>query len=215
MAKTIVLVEDMDIVREGLRALFNGFSGYAVAGEAADGVEALKVVSTLKPDIVLMDLSLPKKDGTDAIREIKSNAPHTKVIALTAHNRDTLIFRALQAGADGYMLKSSNSDALLHALDAVSSGKRYISPDISEALIDGYLRLGHKQDSTPLDLLSAREQQVLKLVAEGKSNIDIAAALCISHKTVEKHKANLKRKLGVHSNAELATLAVEYGLLDT
>lgn len=214
MAKTVVLVEDMEIVREGLRALFNGFTDYVIIGEAADGVEALRVVATLTPDIVLMDLSLPKMDGTEAIREIKACTPQTKIIALTAHKKDTLVFRTLQAGADGYILKNSNSEALLQALDSVSNGKRYISPDISETLIDGFLKFGHKEGSTPLDLLSAREQQVLKLVAEGKSNIDIASALCISHKTVEKHKANLKNKLGVHSNAELATLSVEYGLLD-
>jgi DNA-binding NarL/FixJ family response regulator len=255
MPKTVVIVEDMGIVREGVRALLGGCPGYRIAGEASDGIEALQVVERCAPDVVLMDIGMPRMDGADAIREIKRRFPRTKVIALTAHNKSALIFRTLHAGADGYMLKTGNCETLVGAIQTVLEGRRYISPDISQSLIDSLagsdpmdfanpidtisvrekqvLKLiargmGNKSQSlidslagsdpmdfaNPIDTISVREKQVLKLIARGMGNKEIAAELCISHKTVEKHKASLKRKLRVNSNAEMATLSMEYGLLE-
>ncbi|EGY26618.1 response regulator [Desulfovibrio sp. A2] len=215
MSKTVVLVEDLDIVREGLKALLGAYPAFTIVGEAPDGIQALKIVEKHTPDIVLMDLTLPLMDGTEAIREIKRRCEHTKVLALTAHKKDSLIYRTLSAGADGYVLKNVSSDILVQAMETVLSGRRYISPEISELLIEDFLRHGRRESGSLLDLLSDREKQVLKLVAEGHGNKMIADKLCISHKTVEKHKANLKRKLGADSTAELVSFAIEHGLTVT
>ncbi|ABB39470.1 two component transcriptional regulator, LuxR family [Oleidesulfovibrio alaskensis G20] len=214
MPKTVVIVEDMGIVREGVRALLGGCPGYRIAGEASDGIEALQVVERCAPDVVLMDIGMPRMDGADAIREIKRRFPRTKVIALTAHNKSALIFRTLHAGADGYMLKTGNCETLVGAIQTVLEGRRYISPDISQSLIDSLAGSDPMDFANPIDTISVREKQVLKLIARGMGNKEIAAELCISHKTVEKHKASLKRKLRVNSNAEMATLSMEYGLLE-
>ncbi|MGX7950096.1 response regulator [Oleidesulfovibrio alaskensis] len=214
MPKTVVIVEDMGIVREGVRALLGGCPGYRIAGEASDGIEALQVVERCAPDVVLMDIGMPRMDGADAIREIKRRFPRTKVIALTAHNKSALIFRTLHAGADGYMLKTGNCETLVGAIQTVLEGRRYISPDISQSLIDSLAGSDPMDFANPIDTISVREKQVLKLIAKGMGNKEIAAELCISHKTVEKHKASLKRKLRVNSNAEMATLSMEYGLLE-
>lgn len=215
MSSTVILVEDMAIVREGLKALISTSSEFSIAGEASNGIDALRIVDKLSPDIVLMDLTLPLMDGTEAIREIKRKHPHTRVLALTAHKQDTLIYRTLSAGADGYLLKNASREILFQAMQTVLSGKRFISPEISEVLINDFLRHGSRESGSLLDVLSDREKQVLKLVAEGHGNKAVAEALCISHKTVEKHKANLKQKLGVSSTAELVTFAIEHGLTVT
>ena len=211
----IVIVEDHRILREGLRALLNARPEFQVVGEAGDGLEAVRCIQTLTPDLVLMDISMPKMSGLDAIREIKKQRPETKIITLTVHRTEEYILATLDAGADGYLLKDASHDELLMALESVLEGKRYLSPGVSEKVIEGYLE-GKKTIKTrsSWDTLTQREREILKLIAEGHRNKEIADYLCVSLKTVEKHRANLMKKLGLHNAAALTAFAMERGLLD-
>jgi DNA-binding NarL/FixJ family response regulator len=211
----IVIAEDHTILREGLRALLSSDPDLEIAGEAEDGQEAIRCVEKVKPALVLMDLSMPRVNGMDAIREIKKRAPDTKVLVLTVHKTDEYIVATLQAGADGYVLKDSTNVELRMAIKTVLGGKFFISPGISARVIDGYLETKRPQRaaSTPWETLTARERGILKLIAEGYKNKEIADFLCISVKTVEKHRANLMQKLDMHSVSALTTLAIEKGLI--
>jgi DNA-binding NarL/FixJ family response regulator len=215
MRRTVVLVEDLDIVREGLRSLLEAHSDFEIAGEAGDGLEAVRQVERITPDLVLMDLSMPTMDGAEAIRDIKRRFPRVKILALTAHKSLAHIRGALAAGADGYVLKNTTAPELVRAMETVLSGGRYMSPDIPEALLEQPAASGPaREQPSALDRLSERELLVLRLTARGKGNKALARELCISVKTVEKHKANLVRKLGLRSASELAPFAHEYGLFD-
>ena len=210
----IVLADDHTILREGLRSLLTADAEFVVVGEAQDGREAVRCVERLEPDLLLMDLSMPRMSGMDAIREIKKRFPDTRVIALTVHKTEEYLLTTLQAGADGYVLKDATHDELVMAIRTVMAGKFYLSPDVSEKVIEGYL-VG-KESSRSLsawETLSQREREVLKLIAEGYKNKDIAEDLCISLKTVEKHRANLMKKLDLHNAAALTVYAVEKGLV--
>jgi DNA-binding NarL/FixJ family response regulator len=216
MNKTIriVLAEDHTILREGLRALLSADPKFEIVGEAEDGREALRRVDHLTPDLVVMDLSMPRMTGMDAIREIKRRHPATKIIALTVHEAEEYLRTTLQAGADGYVLKDATHVELLLAIQNVLKGKTYLSPSVSERVIEGYLEGKENQAPNPrLGLLSPREREVLKLIAEGYKNREIAADLFISLKTVEKHRANLMKKLDLHNAAALTTFAIEQGLV--
>jgi two-component system response regulator NreC len=210
----IVLVEDHTILREGLRSLLREHENMEVIGEAGDGRTAVRLVLSLKPDLVLMDLSMPKMNGFEAILEIKKTEPSIKIIALTVHNTEEYILMTLQAGADGYVLKDTTHDELLMAIRQVLSGKRFLSPSVSGKVIEGYLE-GKKnaQSISQIDSLTQREREVLKLIAEGYKNKEVADFLCISLKTVEKHRANLMRKLDLHNTSALTLYAVERGLV--
>ena len=210
----IVLVEDHTILREGLRALLSADPKFEIVGEAADGREALRRVDKLTPDLVVMDLSMPRMTGMDAIREIKRRHPTMKIIALTVHKAEEYLRTTLQAGADGYVLKDATHVELLLAIQNVLKGKTYLSPSVSETVIEGYLEGKENQIPSPrLGLLSPREREVLKLIAEGYKNKEIAVDLFISLKTVEKHRANLMKKLDLHNAAALTTFAIEQGLV--
>ena len=211
----IVLADDHTILREGLRALLTADDEIVVVGEAQDGREAVRCVERLEPDLLLMDLSMPRMSGMDAIREIKKRYPDTRIIALTVHKTEEYLLTTLQAGADGYVLKDATHEELVMAIRNVMAGKSYLSPDVSEKVIEGYL-VG-KESSRSLsawETLSQREREVLKLIAEGYKNKDIAEDLCISLKTVEKHRANLMKKLDLHNAAALTVYAVEKGLVN-
>jgi two-component system response regulator NreC len=211
----IVIAEDYTILREGLRSLLSSHPEFEIVGEAEDGQEAIRSVDKLKPDLALMDLSMPRMNGMDAIKEIKKRSPETKVLVLTVHKTEEYIHAALQSGADGYILKDSTHAELGMAIKNVLEGKRYISPGISESLIEGYLE-GRKK-ARPLstwDTLTQREREILKLIAEGYKNKAIAEYLCISVKTVEKHRANLMKKLDLHNIQALTALALEKGLVN-
>ncbi|MDH3884343.1 MAG: response regulator transcription factor, partial [Desulfobacterales bacterium] len=192
----IVLAEDHTILREGLRALLTADPDFEIIGEAADGREAVRFVEKQIPDLILMDLSMPRMTGMDAIREIKKRYPQTKIIALTVHKTEEYLRTTLQAGADGYVLKDATHEELMMAVESVLKGKTYLSPGVSGRVIEGYLE-GKESQMPPstLGLLSQREREVLKLIAEGYKNKEIATDLCISLKTVEKHRANLMKKL--------------------
>jgi DNA-binding NarL/FixJ family response regulator len=212
--KRIVIAEDHTILREGLRMLLTSNPSLEVAGEAQDGLEAKRCAESLKPHLILMDLSMPRMNGMDAIKEIKRLSPATKILVLTVHRTEEYILAALKAGADGYVLKDATHSELMLAIDCVLSGKSYLSPGISEKVIEGYLE-GRKTLKTlsSWDTLTQREQEVLKMVAEGHKNKDIADYLCISVKTVEKHRANLMKKLDLHSISALTAFAMEKGVL--
>ncbi len=211
----IVLAEDHTILREGLRALLSADPNFEIIGEARDGREAVHCVEKLAPDLLLMDLSMPRMSGMDAIREIKKRFPAIKVIALTVHTTEEYLLTTLQAGADGYVLKDATHEELVMAIKSVMGGKCYLSPGVSEKVIEGYLvgKESNRSLST-WETLSQREREVLKLIAEGYKNKEIAEDLCISLKTVEKHRANLMKKLDLHNAAALTVYAVQKGLVN-
>ena len=211
----IVLAEDHTILREGLRALLTADPNFEIIGEAADGRAAVRFVEKQIPDLILMDLSMPRMTGMDAIREIKKRYPQTKIIALTVHKTEEYLRTTLHAGADGYVLKDATRDELMMAIQSVLKGKTYLSPGVSGKVIEGYLE-GKESQMPPstLGLLSQREREVLKLIAEGYKNKEIATDLCISLKTVEKHRANLMKKLDLHNAATLTVYAVQKGLVN-
>ena len=213
---SIVLADDHTILREGLRALLTADADFEVVAEARDGREAVRCVERLGPDLLLMDLSMPRMSGMDAIREIKKRYPETKIIALTVHKTEEYLLTTLKAGADGYVLKDATHDELIMAIKNVIGGKSYLSPGVSEKVIEGYLK-GHVSARSlgSWESLSQREREVLKLIAEGFKNKEIAEDLCISLKTVEKHRANLMKKLDLHNAAALTVYAVEKGLVSS
>jgi len=210
----IVIAEDHTILREGLKSLLRADPDFDIVGEAEDGRDAIRGAQTLSPDLVLMDLSMPRMNGLDALKEIKKQNPEVKIIVLTVHKTEEYVLTTLQAGADGYVLKDATHSELVMAIKNVLMGKRYLSPGISEKVIEGYLE-GRKTIKTrsAWDTLTQREREILKLIAEGYKNKEIADYLFISLKTVEKHRANLMRKLDLHNAAALTTYAVEKGLV--
>ena len=211
----IVLAEDHTILREGLRALLSADPSFEIIGEAQNGREAVRCVERLEPDLLLMDLSMPRMSGMDAIREIKNRYPDIKIIALTVHKTEEYLLTTLKAGADGYVLKDATHEELVMAIKNVMSGKSYLSPGVSEKVIEGYLEGRESNRSlSPWETLSQREREVLKLIAEGFKNKEIAEDLCISLKTVEKHRANLMKKLDLHNAAALTVYAVQKGLVN-
>ena len=211
----IVLADDHTILREGLRALLSADPNIDIIGEAQDGREAVRCVEKLGPDLLLMDLSMPRMSGLDAISEIKKRFPETKIIALTVHKTEEYLLTTLKSGADGYVLKDATHDELIMAIKNVMGGKSYLSPGVSEKVIEGYL--AGKESTLSVsswETLSQREREVLKLIAEGYKNKEIAEDLCISLKTVEKHRANLMKKLDLHNAAALTVYAVDKGLVN-
>ncbi len=212
--RKIVIAEDHTILREGLRALLSSTPDLEVIGEAKDGLNAIRCVETMKPDLILMDLSMPRTSGMDAIREIKKRFPDTKILALTIHDEDEYILAALQAGADGYVLKDATQGELIMAIETVLAGKSYLSPGVSEKVINGYLEGKKKfKKKSAWDTVTHREREILKLIAEGHKNREIADYLCISVKTVEKHRANLMKKLSLHTASALTAFAAKKGLI--
>ncbi len=214
LKKRIGIAEDHTILRAGLRMLVTSNPDFEVVGEAQDGIEAIKMAESLHPDVILMDLSMPRMNGMGAIQEIKRTVPETKVLVLTVHKTEEYILEALRSGADGYVLKDATHNELMHALDCVLSGNSYLSAGISEQVIEGYI--GTKRgggQSTSWDRLTQRERDILKMIAEGYRNKEIAEYLCLSAKTVEKHRANLMRKLDLHSVSSLTAFAMEKGLV--
>jgi DNA-binding NarL/FixJ family response regulator len=222
MSRNRVDTVDMEILHgifqsDGFAAellMISAESDLEVVGEAEDGRQAIRRVEELGPDLILTDLSMPKMNGVEAIREIKKRAPETKVLALTVHKAEEFILEVLQAGADGYILKDASSEELIMAIKSVLGGKRYLSPSVSQMVIEGYLE-GRKSftSSSPWDTLTKREREILKLIAEGHKNKEIADYLYISVKTVEKHRANLMKKLDLHSAVALTAYAMERGLV--
>ena len=212
--KRVVLAEDHKILREGLRSLLNTSDELEVVGEAEDGMDAIRTISEKNPDIVLLDLNMPKMDGIAVIKEIKREFPETKILALTMHKNEEYILEVFKSGGDGYCLKSSGHEELVMAIRAVLSGKQYLSPEISDLVLQGYLESRKTiRERSSFEGLTQREKEVLKLVGEGYQNKEIADYLCISPKTVEKHRANIMQKLDLHTASALTAYAIEKGLV--
>lgn len=209
----ILLADDDDLIREGLIALLTSDPRFEVVGEAGEGVQAVEAARKLRPNIVLMDLAMPGMDGVQAIREIKAMGG-ISVLALTAHKKERYVRAAVDAGADGYLLKSANIRELVQAIETVLKGNPCFCPDVQSLLLN-FARQGRACASGASENeLSAREREVLLLVARGLSNARIAEELFISIKTVEKHKNSIRHKLGIRSTAELTAYCLERGMLD-
>lgn len=210
----LLIVEDHTILREGLRALLSSEPNWEVVGQAADGHEAIHSVRVVQPDLIIMDLSMPKMNGIEAIKEIKSRYPHVKILTMTVHHTEQHIRSALQAGADGYVLKDVTHKELVLAIQSILDNKTFLSPGISHRVVSGFLDQHSPSGETPTwEKLSHRERQIVKLVAEGNTNKDIAGYLSISPKTVEKHRSNLMKKLQLHNTSQLTLYAMEQGLI--
>lgn len=208
MAIRVVLADDHVLIRQSLKSLLER-EGFQVVGEASDGQEAIRRVESLHPDIAVMDISMPILNGIDAARELSRSFPKTKSILLTQHDEDQYISEALEAGVKGYVLKSQVASDLVQAIKQVSRGQAYLSPGVSRAVMDAF-RSKSKKSRDPL---TARERQVLQLIAEGKSTKDIASLLGISVKTAESHRTRLMRKLDIHETASLVRYAVRRGIV--
>ncbi len=211
----ILIADDHAIFRAGIKSLLQSQPDIEVVGEAVDGLDAINRVNILKPDLLISDLSMPKLNGTDGIRQIRSRHPDMGIIVLTVHKEDEYIRAALAAGANGYVLKDDTQDELIAAIRQVTSKKTYLSPTICKDVVHGYISDKDKvQYRSSLDILSYREQQVLKLIAEGHRNKQIAQFLSISPKTVEKHRSNLMKKLDIHDVSTLTAFAMKNGLVN-
>lgn len=212
---TILIAEDHALFRAGLRALLSAEADIEIVAEAENGKDIVRLACALNPTLVLMDLSMPGSNGLEAISEIKKRMPGIKILVVTMHKTDEYIQVALRNGATGYILKEASHDELKMAIRTVLGGKLYLSPEVSERLLPGYLSAGTPTEKTVVtwDTLTLREKQVLKLVAEGYGNKHIADYLCISIKTVEKHRSSLMSKLNVRNASMLTAYAISKGIV--
>jgi len=206
----ILLADDHALVRHGFRMILAAQPDMEVAGEAGNGKEAIELAQKLKPDVVVMDVAMPELNGIEATRRLIELSPRTRVLALSMHKDAVYVREILRAGARGYLLKDSADADLLAAVRAVAKGEGYLSPGVSDAVLSDYRQ--HVTD--PIDLLTSREREVLQLIAEGKTNKEIATSLTLSVYTVEAHRGRLMEKLNLHSTGELVRFAVRSGLID-
>lgn len=204
----VVLADDHVLVRQGLRSLLER-EQFQVVGEASDGQEVIRLTEQFHPDIAVLDISMPTLNGIDATRELTRSCPKTKTVLLTQHEEEQYIHEALQAGVRGYVLKSQVASDLVHSIQQVSRGGFYLSPGVSQAVVEAY----RTRSERPADPLSSRERQVLQLIAEGRSTKDVASLLGISVKTAESHRSRLMQKLDIHETATLVRYAVRRGLV--
>lgn len=214
MVKRVLIADDHGVVRKGLRYLLESREDIEVAGEASDGISAIKLAQQEKPDIVIMDVAMPGINGIDAASQIVKDCPDTRVIMLSMHDDESYLTRSLAAGAKGYLLKDSADDDLLRAITAVAGGDSYFSPAMVKTLVDHYLdHKGADRSSDPYESLTDREKQVLLLLAHGKTNKEVANLLNLSVYTVETHRAHLMQKLDLHNTAEIVLFAVKRKLI--
>ncbi|NMB41213.1 MAG: response regulator transcription factor [Firmicutes bacterium] len=211
----VLLVDDHAIVRQGLRSLIESDDAAKVVGEAENGREALRLVEKLAPAITIMDIAMPGLNGLEAARQIKERFPKIKIIILSMHVEDIYVYQALKAGADGYVLKKSAFEELKLALDAVKRGEIYLSPSVSQVLIEEFLKIGPSSDAFRFaEKLTPREREIIQLLAEGKSRSEMAQTLSISPKTVDRHRENLKEKLNIQKETEFLHFARIMGIVN-
>jgi DNA-binding NarL/FixJ family response regulator len=206
----ILLADDHAVVRQGFKMILAAEPDMEIVGEAGNGREAVQLAEELRPDIVVMDVAMPELNGIEATRRLTASSPHARVVALSMHKDSVYVREILRAGARGYLLKDSPAPDLLAAVRAVASGEGYLSPAVSNAVLDDYRR--HVSD--PIDLLTSREREVLQMLAEGKTNKEIAGVLNLSVYTVDAHRGRIMEKLNLHSINELVRFAVRAGLVD-
>ncbi len=210
----VMIIDDHEVVRRGLRSLLDTDPSLEVVGEANDGFEAIKQVSAIRPDVVIVDLQLPGINGLEVIRQITKTVPKTKVIVFTFYGNEANILSALHAGAKGYVVKDSSVDELIRGIKEVVAGRRYLGSPLPELAIDVYMNIGKEDARDPYEMLTSREREVLQLVAEGCTNTQIADRLFISRRTVEIHRSNMMRKLGLHRpQVDLVQYAMQRGLI--
>lgn len=211
----VLISDDHAILRSGLKMLLNAETDIEVVGEATTGEEAIRLSGQLHPDLVLMDISMPGMGGIDATAEIKKHQPDVKVLMLTMHENEAYLFRTIKAGGSGYVLKKAADTELLDAIHQVMEGGAFLRPSVTKALVQDYLeRVETGEETDSYGLLTERERQILKLIAEGFTNQEMAKMLVISVRTVETHRAHLMDKLGMHTRSELVKYALRKGLLD-
>jgi DNA-binding NarL/FixJ family response regulator len=210
----VIVADDHHLVRQGIRALLERADDIEVVGEAADGQEAIELVQRLDPDVLVMDIAMPRLDGTQATERVRALGVATQVVILSMHSDETLVRQTLRSGAKGYLLKRSVTEELLLAVRAAVRGEIYLSPAISAPILDEFLALqADPEELRPFDLLTPREREVLQLIAEGHTNTAIAQMMNVTVKTVEKHRASLMSKLKVHDVAGLVRSAIKRGLI--
>ncbi len=209
----IVLADDHEIVRQGIKAVLGKEPGFCVVGEAKDGVEAVNLVQNLKPDVLILDLMMPMINGMEVTRQVKKKSPRSRVIILSMYSNEAYVLECLKNGAEGYVLKGSASNDLIEAVRQVTSGRRFLSPPLSEEALDIYTEMSKGSAVDPYDTLTSRERETLHMAAEGLSSVEIAERLSISPRTVEVHRANMMRKLGINSQTELVRYAIQRGIL--
>ena len=210
----ILLADDHNIMRRGLRLLLERQPGFEVVSEASDGRQAVERAEATNPDVAVLDIAMPNMSGIEAAQRINASLPHAAIVILSMHSDEGYVLRALKAGAKGYVLKDSAENDLIEAIKAVSEGKAFFSPEISNILVEDYVREMRKRGAEDsYELLTSREREILHMLAEGKSNKDIATSLNLSLYTVETHRRNLQDKLNLHSVAELILYAVRKGII--
>jgi two-component system response regulator NreC len=210
----VLLAEDHAIVRKGLRALLEDEANVEVIGEAEDGREAVRITEQLRPDVVLMDISMPHLSGLEATRQIKKRFPEVQVLVLTRHANEEYVFQILRAGASGYVVKKAAPAELILAIQSVYRGASFLSPSISRPVIEEYICRAEAMEENSYDRLTDREREVLQLIAEGHSSGEIAELLHITERTVRAHRGHLMDKLDIHSAAELAQYAIRKGVIE-
>ena len=210
---SVVLADDHQVVRDGLRQLLERDSRHVVVGEAADGLMAVRLVEKQRPDVLVLDLSMPGLPGLEVARQVASRVPSTRIVILSMHSTEAYVLEALRAGCAAYVLKDAGSAEVLRGVAEALAGRRYLSPPLTEQAITAWLRKTGGGTTDPLDSLSDREREVLHLTAQGLSSAEMAARLFLSARTVESHRASVLRKLGLKSRADLIRYAVQRGLL--
>jgi DNA-binding NarL/FixJ family response regulator len=206
----ILLADDHAVVRQGFKMILDAEADMEIVGEAANGRQAVDLAEQLRPDVVVMDVAMPELNGIEATRRLASSVPRARVIALSMHKDSVYVREILRAGARGYLLKDSGAADLVAAIHAVASGESYLSPAVSNAVLDDYRR----HATNPIDLLTSREREVLQLLAEGKTNKEVAGVLNLSVYTVDAHRGRIMEKLNLHSIGELVRFAVRNGLIE-
>lgn len=210
----ILLADDHTVIRKGLRLLLENQPGFKVIAEAADGRETIAMAQAHQPDVVVLDVAMPTLNGIEAAKQISANVPHTAIVFLSMHSDEGYVLKALKSGAKAYLLKDSAEYDLINAIKAVNEGKAFFSPAISRMLVEEYMRqMQEREVDDSYDLLTTREREVLQLLAEGKTNKEVASMMELSPHTIETHRSNIFQKLNLHNGAELILYAVRKGVI--
>ncbi len=213
MTISIVLADDHPVLRRGIRTLFEAEPDFRVVGEAADGLETIRLVERMKPDVLVLDLMMPSLSGLELLRIVPQRSPPTRVVVVSMHSNNAFIAEALKNGAIGYVLKGCAEEDIIKAVHEAAAGRRFLSPPVTQIALDAYIEQAKSGPFDPHETLTPREREVLQLAAEGKTGPEIAARLHISQRTVENHRANLMRKLALENQSELVRHALRHGLI--